>query len=145
MLNSYKKKQNNPITEVFADLTENQKMSILNMLTCIVVSEGGHAIKDKEIEYLNAYVDILGVRNDRSKSYLHAEGSERMISDLKKLSKSQLEILAVTCSEIIMCEGRPSNTKITVTAKFFGQLGLQEKEFVAIIENARALKKHFGD
>jgi hypothetical protein len=143
MLDYFKNKQENPIAEVFNDLTENQKMSVMNLFITIVISEGEQAIKDKEMNYINTYISILSTRSDKCMAYMTTEGAQRMISDLKKLSKSQLEFLVGVTFEIITCEGRPSNTKITVTAELFEQLGFKEHEYIATIDKMRALKKQF--
>ena len=51
-----KKKEENPISDMFSDLTTNQKMSVMNLLLTIGVCDGEQGNQDKELQYLNTYV-----------------------------------------------------------------------------------------
>lgn len=138
-----KKKEENPISDMFSDLTTNQKMSVMNLLLTIGVCDGEQGNQDKELQYLNTYVKILDVRSDRSMAYLESYGHERIIDDLKTLSKNQKEFLVVAAWEMITCDGRPNETELQVAGAIFEQIGITEEQFVATIEKTQALMKHF--
>ncbi len=74
MFNLFRKKEFNLISEVFQDLTLNQKMSVLNLLTTVEVCDGVQGNMEKEMRYLNTYINILNVRSDRSMAYLKSQG-----------------------------------------------------------------------
>lgn len=65
-----KKIEVDPISQIFSDLTLNQKMSIVNVILTIDVCDGEQGDQDKELQYLNSYVSILGVRLDKCMLYL---------------------------------------------------------------------------
>ena len=140
----FKKELENLISKVFSDLTLNQKMSIMNLLMTVGVCDGEQGNPDKELRYLNTYVDILDVRSDRSMAYLKLEGHQKMINDLKLLSESQKKFLVVAAFEMIICDGRPNETELTATGKIFEQIGIDKNKFVATIEETQALHKHFN-
>jgi len=138
-----KKKEENPISEVFHDLTLNQKMSVMNLLLTIGVCDGEQGNQNKELQYLNSYVRILGVRQDQCMPYLQTYGHERIISDLKTISQSQKEFLVVAAWEMITCDGRPNETELQVAGNLFEQIGISEEKFVETIQKTQALMKHF--
>jgi uncharacterized tellurite resistance protein B-like protein len=139
-----KKKDKNPISEVFHDLTLNQKMSVMNLLLTIGVCDGEQGNQNKELQYLNTYVKILDVRQDRCMSYLETYGHERIISDLKTISQSQKEFLVVAAWEMITCDGRPNETELHVAGNIFDQMGISEEKFVETIQKTQALMKYFS-
>ncbi len=138
-----KKKEENPISEVFNGLTLNQKMSVMNLLLTIGVCDGAQGDQNKEMQYLNTYVNILGVRSDRCMAYLESEGHQKIVSDLRTISQSQKEFLVVAAWEMITCDGRPNETELQVAGNIFEQIGISDEQFVATIEKTQALMKHF--
>jgi uncharacterized tellurite resistance protein B-like protein len=138
-----KQKQENPISDVFSSLTSNQKMSVMNLLLTIGVCDGEQGDANREMQYLNTYVNILGVRSDKCMAYLQSMGHERIISDLKTISRDQKEILVVAAWEMIMCDGRANETELTVAVKIFEQLGISEDQFIETIEKTQALMNHY--
>lgn len=138
-----KKKEENPISDMFSDLSTNQKMSVINLLLSIGVCDGDQGNEDNEIKYLNTYVKILDIRSDKSMAYLDSHGQERIIEDLKSISKSQKEFLVLAAWEMITCDGRPNETELEVAGAFFEKIGISDEEFVATIEKTQALMKHF--
>ncbi len=146
MFNLFKKKtENNPISELFIGLTLNQKMSVMNLLLTIGVCDGNEGNQEKEMEYLNTYVKILGVRSDNCMTYLQLEGHQRLISDLRTISQSQKEFLVVAAWEMITCDGRPNETELQVAGNIFEQIGISEQLFVETIEKTHALMKKFSN
>ncbi|MBW6491965.1 MAG: hypothetical protein K0B15_12310 [Lentimicrobium sp.] len=134
------KKKENPISDVFKDLTTNQKMSITNFLLTIASSNQGSS--DKQMRYLNNYVDILDVRGDDGMAYYKRYGLERIISDLKTLSKNQKEFLVVATWEMISSDGQPSSKQINSVTILFDKLGFSEEQFVEIIKKNILIMNH---
>lgn len=138
-----KKKEENPIGNVLENLTLNQKMSVANLLLSIGVCDREQGNERKEIEYLNSYVKILDVRSDKCLPYLELYGQERIVQDLKVLTKSQKELLVIASWEMIICDAKPNETELQFTVGIFDKIGINEDEFIAIIEKTQALMKHF--
>ena len=146
MFNFFKKKpENNPISEIFSDLTTNQKMSVINLLLNIGVCDGEQGNQDMELQFLNNYVKILGVRSDSSMAYLENHGHEQIIEDLKSISKSQKEFLVVAAWEMITCDGRPNETELEFAGTIFNKIGVTDDQLVATIKKTTALMNHFND
>jgi len=139
-----KNKKHNPIAEVVEDLTSNQKKSVLNLLLMISVCDGDQGGQLKELEVLNSYVEAVGVRSDESMRYLERYGHERIFDDLITLTKSQKDFLVFAAWEMIICDGRPNETELNVTGKFFERIGVSEDEFVSTIEKKDVMMKHFS-
>jgi uncharacterized tellurite resistance protein B-like protein len=141
----HRKKDENLISDVFKDLSVNQKMSVMNLLITISICDGDQGDQDKELQFLNTYIGILNVRQDKCMPYMNEYGHARMISDLKTISQEQKEFLVVAAWEMVICDGRPNETEMQVTANLFKQIGISEEKFVEIIEKTRALaQKFFG-
>jgi uncharacterized tellurite resistance protein B-like protein len=139
MFNLFNKKEANSISEVFNELTTNQKMSINNLLTTIAVCDGKEGDLNKEMQYLNTYIGILGVRNNRCIAYLKSEGPQKMINDLKSISQKQKEVLVIAAWELIICDGRPNETESQVTIRLFEQIGISEEQFMATIKKTQTI------
>jgi len=138
-----KKKEENPISDAFIGLTLNQKMSIVNLLLTIGVSDGEQGNSEKELRYLNTYVNILNVRSDKSMQYLSAFGHQRIVDDLKNISSDQKDILIVAAWEMITCDGNPNEMELQVTTNLFEQIGVNEDRFIETIKKTQALMNHF--
>lgn len=137
-------KNKNPISDMFSDLSENKKMSVMNFLLTIGVCDGEQGNQEKELQYLNSYVKILGVRQDQCMPYLEAYGHSRIISDLNTITQSQKEFLVVAAWEMIICDGRPNETELEVAANLFEQIGVSEDKFIETIEKTNLLMKKFS-
>lgn len=149
MFNFRKKKQPqasqeaHPITKLFSDLTQNQRMSVMNLLAIVAYANGEGGIQHK-IRILNEYIDFLGVRSDKSDEYLQREGIDRMIDDLITLSQGQKELLVVSAHDIIKCSRQPSEKEVVITAEIFERFGIDEQQFVYICEKSQALIRYFS-
>lgn len=138
-----KKKEQHPIADVFHDLTNNQKMSVLNLLLTIGICDGEQGNQQKELQYLNTYSRIFQIRSEACMNYLSSFGHDRIISDLKNLSLSQKEFLAVASWEMINCDGRANDIEIEVAGNLFEKMGFSEKQFVDTIQKSQMLMKRF--
>ncbi len=142
MFNLFNKKPEvNPISEIFSDLSLNQKMSIMNLLLTVGICDGEQGNQEKELQYLNTYVRILEVRQDKCMPYLESFGHARIFSDLKTISQNQKEFLVVAAWDMIICDGRPNETELQVVVNLFEQIGISEDKFVEIIEKTQAISK----
>ena len=143
-----KKKEQNPVSEMLKDLSNNQKMSVINLLFNVAVCDDdeGNEQKEnehKEQEYLNTFAQMLDIRADRCMLYLKSFGFERIIYDLSTLSKKQKEFLVLSAWEMINCDGSPNETEFQVTGAIFEKIGVSDEQVVAIIEKSQILMKHF--
>ncbi len=143
VLNLFGEKGETPVSDIFSDLTTNQKMSVMNLLLTIGVCDGEQGDEDKELQYLNTIVRDLNVRADRSMAYLDSFGQERIIDDLESLSRNQKEFLVIMTWGMITCDGRPNETELQFASTIFEKLGVTEDQFVATIEKSLALMKKF--
>lgn len=143
MFNFFNKKKVNPISEIFNDLTTNQKMSIINLLLLIGVSDGKQGNPDEELRFLNIYRKFLNVRGDQCRNYLDSNGHKKIYEDLFSLSRTQKEFLIVASWEMIISDGMPNNTELDVASSLLERFGVPRSEFISTIENAQALSKQF--
>lgn len=134
----------NPISEVFNNLSTNQKMSIINLLQLIAVSDSDQGNREKELKFLNSYIDILYVPFDKCMVYFQTDGPKKIITDLTTLSKNQKEFLAYIAWEMIICDGNANETEVTLTVNIFSQIGISEENFVKTIEKNRAILNQFN-
>jgi uncharacterized tellurite resistance protein B-like protein len=140
-----KKEEENPISDMFIDLSTNQKMSVINLLLTIGVCDDGQGDEDKELQYLNTFCRTIDIRGDKSNAYLESFGHERIVDDLKTMTEKQKEFLVLLAWDMIICDGRPNETELQLTNAIFEKIGISDKQFVATIEKAQALTKlYFG-
>lgn len=144
MFNLFKKKEENPIAEIYKNLTNNQKMSIINLLNAIAISDSGESIADIEEQFLNTFIDILQVRADNCMAYLNSGGGEKLFNDLKSLDQKQKEFLLVTVWDMIICDGRPNETELNFAMNAFEKIGISNVKFDEILRETMARAKFFG-
>ena len=147
MVNKSKEKvyvNNNPISDMFADFTDEQKMSMVNLL--FIVSNCDFKEKNtdtsKEIVYLDRYIKILGV--DAEKFRINVDNRnvfnlDKICKDLSKLSLTQKEFLVFVTWGMVECDGKPNDTEINTTIGTFGRIGIEEFQFVSILQKFKAL------
>ena len=119
---------------MFEGFTTNQKMSVVNLLLAIGYCDGENSNQDKEIECINTFIRILGVRYDSSKSYFDNYGLEKTISDLRLLSKNQKKFLIGCAWDMIVCDGKPNETELEVTKSLFEKIGVSNEVFFGTIK-----------
>lgn len=136
--------ETNPISDVFKDLTNNQRMSVINMLQIIGVSDVGQGDSEKERVFLNSFIDVLKVPFSSCSSYFETQGFNKMLTDLQTLAMNEKELLAYISWEMIVCDGNPNETEVGLAVKIFSNLGISEEDFVKVIEKNRAIIKLFN-
>ena len=134
---------NNPVSKIFNDLSKNQKMSVMNLLTSIAVSDGTGPNPDREIQELNSFVEALNVHNGECEIYFKNNGYERIIEDLKDLSEQKLEFLVVCAWDLIICDGKPTQEELLRAGQLFEAIGVSDKKFVSIVQKSQAFMKKF--
>ena len=144
MFDLNKNKEQNPIGELFNGLSQNQKMSLLNLLILVGLCDEQQANQDKVMEYLNTYIKPLGVRANETMSYFREFGQQRMIEDLQSLPKNQMEFLVWASWEVITCDGRPSEIEEKIAGSIFEKLGVNAEKYLSIIKFFNDLRKNYG-
>ncbi|RNI23383.1 hypothetical protein [Rufibacter latericius] len=135
MFNLFNKKQEeNPLKEVFGNLTENQRMSVMNLLMTIGACDE-EELSDKEMQYLNVYAKILDVKsNEKCMSYFELEEHAGIIKDLRPVTEKQKKFLVVAAWEMIVSDGRPNETELSVASSLFEEIGVSNEEFSKTIK-----------
>jgi len=144
MFNLFKKKEEvHPISHIFSNLTENQKMSVHNFLFAIICPDSG-SITQKEELLLNEFVGALHISIDRCFGYVKASGLERTINDLDVLSRNQREFLVVSIHELILRGGSLNDRKIMRVVDYFEKIGIDTDEYMHIVKKSAAIMRHFS-
>jgi uncharacterized tellurite resistance protein B-like protein len=142
MFDFLKTKPDNPIYRVFSDLSSNQKMSVINLLLSITLSDPEEEFNRKEIDYLNRYLDFLGLNQQKCNAYL-ASGQQKIINDLKNISQFQKEFLVVAVYEMLTSSGNTKPIKIYMATRIFAEIGISEEKFTATISKTQTQMKQF--
>jgi hypothetical protein len=138
-----KKKKENPISDVFNDLTTNQKMSVINLLVAISVCDPQEDFNKKECDYINRYLEYFGLTQKKCNDYLEL-GQQNILKDLQNISQFQKEFLIVSVYEMINSNGTPKEIKFYIASRIFTDLGISEDKFKATISKAQSLLNHFS-
>ncbi|BBE17853.1 hypothetical protein AQPE_2012 [Aquipluma nitroreducens] len=144
MFKLFKKKEPNPISNEWSNLTINQRMSVLNLIFSISIGDNGLEDSNKRVSILNTYIGLLGVRSDQCMAYFTSEGYTKMVSDLIPLSQKQKEFLIIAAYEMITRNGKAKDTELIMTGNIFEQIGIDAERFMATIEKAVALTNYFS-
>lgn len=134
----------NPIAALLGNLSENQKMSIVNLLLAVAVSDEGSGDEDKEMDFLNNYVNILGVRSAHCMDYLQKYGQDRIGFDLRNLNHQIKEFLVVATWDLINCDGRANDVELSMALTIFESMGIDENDFVSVIEKSQNVLGKFN-
>lgn len=122
-----KKNEENPISEVFSDLTVNQKMSVINLLLTMFFIDGEPSHPDKGMQYVNTYIKMLGVRYGDCNAYLKLE---RTATDLRPIAIDQKEFVFIALWEIMTINGRPSQNALKFFTQLFKVLGITDEKYI---------------
>ncbi|OQP59673.1 hypothetical protein A3860_36500 [Niastella vici] len=135
MFNLFKKKeepQPQSSAGLFSDLTQNQRMSVINLLA--LIAYGDDEGSRSETALLSKYSNQLGVRAEASISYMEETGYETMISDLNKLNREQKKFLVLVSNNLIGSDGEINQEEVAAVAGYFGDLGIDMDEYISIVE-----------
>lgn len=144
MFRLFKKKEQNPITNEWSDLTMNQKMSVLNLLFVISIGDNGSVDGNKRLSILNAYIGLLGVRSDKCMAYFESEGYSKMICDLNPLSQKHKEFLIIAAYEMMTRNGKAKENEISITSNIFEQIGIDMEYFMSTVQKAITLTSYLS-
>ena len=135
-MNAYdliKKKKANPILLAFSDLTNNQKMSVMNLLITIASNDEEQGFQDKKLQYLSNYIYKLGVSLDNCRAYFLSNEQIKTIKDLKLLTQVQKKFLLIAVLELIISYGKVNETAEEVTYNIFKMIGIDFEIFINTI------------
>jgi hypothetical protein len=142
MFDFLKKKTTDPIAQLFANLTNKQRMSIMNFLSTIIICDKEQGDFDKELIFLNKYSSILDVDRNKSMEYL-SEGLPKMINDLNTLSQSLKDFLVIIGFEAILCDGKANNTELEYILGILQGIGFKQNDVEKVLDNAKVLESYF--
>lgn len=122
------------------NLTENQKMSFINLLIgTTALNTNRDQVVRKDI--LNKYCGLLNVYGNNSSNYLSKYGNDRMIEDLKSLTFIQKELLTGAVVEIMQYTiAKNSEQDWIVAVTFLNKIGISEDDVVNTITKYGRLK-----
>jgi len=126
----------NPIAELLGGLSDNQKMSVINLLLAVAVSDEGYGNQNKELEFLNNYLILLNVSSSDCMAYLELHGRDRISEDLRRLTRNQKEFLVIAAWDMINCDGKANEVEVFTAVSMFGEIGINEDDFVRAIEKS---------
>ena len=149
MFNLFKKKKEEtkkvdetPISEVFSDLSVNQRMSVINLLLTMFFIDGEPSHPDKGMQYVNNYIKMLGVRYGDCNNYLKLE---RTATDLKPITINQKEFVFIALWEIMTINGRPTQNALEFFTQLFEVLGITDEKYIyEFSEKLRLMKTILG-
>lgn len=128
---------------IFKRLNTNQRMSIINLLSTIGLSDG--PINNQESEIISKIGDLCGVLVDKCVDYFEYNGGQsQLTNDLKMLSNGQKEILIVIVWELIVCDEKPNEKELSVAFAILESLDISENMFFKTIEKKSEIMKNFG-
>ena len=136
--------KNNPISKMFNNLTKNQKMSVMNLLSAIAFSDGQGSNPDREMQELNSYIRILDLHQGECRVYFKNNGYEGIIQDLKSLPENLKEFLIICSWDLIICDGSPNKDELTGAGNLFEALGISGEKFLLTIKKSQAFMKELS-
>jgi len=128
------KKEENFDLEIFRTLSQNQKISIINLLFLIARCDGEVSNQPNENKFICSFLSAFKINFNNCMKYFDLGGIKSMIADLISLSRQQKEYLLLTSYDLMLCDGKVNETEINITIHFFEQLGISEDECFEIIQ-----------
>ena len=120
---------------VFSDLTRNQKLAIINFLSVIAASDANVKISDVEFAFISYYYKEFGIAGDQYLAYLSIGGRERTITEIKNLSKENMQELVYATTEMCNCTGELNEDEFLAILNWLEPIGMTIKEWNDILEN----------
>jgi uncharacterized tellurite resistance protein B-like protein len=137
------KRNENPIYQIYKDLTTNQKMSLINFLTSIAAVDGKQGNFEQELNYIASYCETLNVKFDRSREYFLRGKREQIIYDLNSMNKDQKELLINIAFGVVTCDGPPNQQELDMIVTMFDLIGIDEDKIIENMEKTAAIRKLF--
>lgn len=132
------------ISRILNSLNQNQKMSVLNLLTSIAFADDDGPNPDREIQELNFYVETLNLHQGKCLAYFDVSGYEGIIGDLKTLPEN-VKLLLVSCAwDLIICDDSPNEKELERTIHLFDAIGVPEDVFLKTLQKAYAITGKFS-
>jgi len=102
-------------------------MSVINLFLFISLDDPEEKFNQKEIDYLNRYIDFLGLNQQKCNAYLQSGGQQKIIYDLKYISILQKEFLIIAVYDMLTIVGKRKTLKSTYHLKYLQKLELVKK------------------
>ncbi|MDP4291111.1 MAG: hypothetical protein Q8908_08525 [Bacteroidota bacterium] len=123
------------ITFGFSDITRNQKLAIINFLSVIASSNIAPKISKSEQAFINFYYKEFGVSGDQYLAYLSIGGRAQTISDIKTLTKSNMQDLVYATTELCICDGEATDDQLNALSNWLNDIGITIEEWNEYLEN----------
>jgi uncharacterized tellurite resistance protein B-like protein len=131
------------VNEIFKDLRVNQKMSLINALSTIGLSDG--QINEKESTVISNIANSFNIKITDCVEYFQYNGGHTQLSnDLTILNKAQKEIFVIIIWELIISDGKPNGDELSITYSILERIDITEDMFFEIIERKPEIMKEFN-
>ncbi len=140
------KKNEDPFSKVFVNISQDQRYSICCLLIFIGGSDEEAGNPQLELKFINKIRNHLEVASNDSLSFMEKHGEkifDIMITNLKNLSDIQKELLLFTCGELIVCDGKPNDSELKMLLLVFERLGFTEDRIFSSLNKSLNLIKRF--
>ena len=120
----------------FEDLTRNQKLAIIDFLSVIAVSDPIKRNRDIQKAYISFYYKEFGVTGDQYLAYISIGGRKQTIEDLKSLTKSNIQDLVYTTTEMFICDdSNASDDELMALSRWLNEIGMTIEEWNDYLEH----------
>lgn len=123
-----------PFLEEFLEVTVDQKMAIVGILTLIGFSDNTVKLSKPEIKYLKKCAKYLQIDFEDSMALLNSSGTEILIQVLNSLNEHQKLYLVFPVIDFIRTDGPPYDIEIQFSANLFDMIGVEENLFTDLVE-----------
>lgn len=133
------------LQDAFKDLTLNQRMSVMNLLMFLSSCDSPNGESNqKELQFLNYYTSVFGVKGNECLQYLQKTGKGQMIEDLGNLTYFQKDMLVVISHDLLACDGAINETEGFYTVTYFEQFGIDENAYMDVVEKSISIVNTFS-
>jgi len=129
------------LSELFKELTTQQRYSVLNFLHLVCNIEGNEHKATGMLVAMNFYVDVLGVKAKDAMSYFETNGVPKIVADLGKLNVQLKEILVLMAHDFITMGAPPTTNELQFMGEFFSQIGISNEHYISVIKKNELIKE----
>jgi len=120
----------------FEDLTINQRLAIINFMSVIAVSDIKKRDSNIRKAYISFYYKEFGITGDQFLAYISIGGREQTIEDLKSLTKSNIQDLVYTTTEMFICDNKnASDEELIALSHWLDDIGMTIEEWNDYLEH----------
>lgn len=135
------------ISEMYADLSVEQKRSLANFLYVIGRASGADETRVLACQGMSQTLLCLGVRWDDCKRQLSDYGESKIYSDLKGTEDIIVTMMLMSALQIVGTLSSPANPSPKMEDKLlssFEKLGYSEQQLIEHVEKVEAMNRMFG-